>query len=288
MLRCGGSCSDPQHCRRDILPGHRLRATVKRLRRRRIAARAHQRKLGLDHARLDRRDAHSGAVQIAAQPERKLLHERLRSRIDVAARIRISRRDRRQVDDGAAPGDQPRQQFVSERHERRHIRVDHRFPLGEIGGLRRIAPEREPGVVDQKVDATKSVGKRGQRRVACGFVGDVERGGMHLVGADSVDQRLEAFGSAAGRDDPPPAAVNARAAASPMPEVAPVMRAVLPMPSPFLCGVRLGVRERRYIMMQAFSRTGSLSRLSLSGQRIRSDRFTTKDTTNTKLLGRSS
>ncbi len=142
-------------------------------------------------------------MQIAAQPERKRLHERLRSRIDVAARIRIIRRDRRDIDDRAATGDQPGQQFVGERSERRHIRVDHRFPLGEIGGLRGIAAKREPGVVDEEVDAAKSVGKRGQSRVARRFIGDVEGGGMDLVGADGGDQGLKSFGPAARRDDAP-------------------------------------------------------------------------------------
>jgi hypothetical protein len=92
--------------------------------------------------------------------------------------------------------------------------------------LRRIAPQREPGVVDEEVDAAKSVGKRGESSVSRCFIGDVERGGMDLVGADGGDQGFKSFGPATSRDD-------ARAAASPMPEVAPVMRAVLLMPSPF-------------------------------------------------------
>ena len=69
--------------------------------------------------------------------------------------------------------------------------------------MRRIAAKREPGVVDEEVDAAKSVGKRGQSGVSRRFIGDVERGGMHLVGADGGDQGFKSFGPAAGRDDAP-------------------------------------------------------------------------------------
>ena len=47
------------------------------------------------------------------------------------------------------------------------------------------------------------LGSVSQRRVARGLVADVERRGMHLVGADGGDQRLESFGPAARRDDAP-------------------------------------------------------------------------------------
>ena len=233
MLRCGGSSATHKHRRRDVVAGHRLRAAIERLRRRLVAAHAHQREFGLDHAGLDRGDAHAGAVQIAAQPERELLHERLGPAIDVAAGIGIGRGDRRDVDDRAAPGDQPRQQFVGERSERRHIGVDHRFPLGEIGRLRGISAKREPGVVDREGrcreirwearPAPRRARPRRRRRRprACTLSAP--------MAATSASSRSARRPVATTRH---PAAANARAAASPMPEVAPVMRAVLLMLSP--------------------------------------------------------
>src|SRR5262249_5503020 len=61
----------------DVARGHWLHARIERVRRRSVAAGADDGELGLGHARFDRGDAHPGAVQVAAEVERELVHESL-------------------------------------------------------------------------------------------------------------------------------------------------------------------------------------------------------------------
>jgi hypothetical protein len=56
---------------------------------------------------------------------------------------------------------------------------------------------REAGVVHQQVDAAEIRRQRIERGAHRGFVADVEDGGMHVVGAEFVDERLQAIRAAA-------------------------------------------------------------------------------------------
>ena len=83
------------------------------------------------------------------------------------------------------------------------VGVDHPLPLGEVGLLGGAGAQGEAGVVDQQVDAGEGGREGRQGGVAGGLVGDVERGGVDVVGAEGFDQRVEPVGPAAGGDHPP-------------------------------------------------------------------------------------
>ena len=59
MLTCGGRVATHQMVSADVLGGHRVHLRVERVGRRLVPAVAHQGEFGLDHAGLDRGDAHA-------------------------------------------------------------------------------------------------------------------------------------------------------------------------------------------------------------------------------------
>ena len=142
-------------------------------------------------------------MQIGAQPQGKLRHERLGPAVHIATRIGVTGRDRTDVDDRAFLGDQRRQQPVGDRDQSSDVGFDHLVPLFEAGFLRRRRAERQSRVVDKQIDLPERFGQGGQRRLDCIGIAHVERRGEYLLLAEFVDQLLQPVGTAARRHDTP-------------------------------------------------------------------------------------
>src|ERR1700733_10341427 len=83
---------------RDVVGGQRLDTGVDGPGPLAVAAEAHLRELGAaGQPRLDARYPDSGAVQIGAQVQAELVHERLGRAVDVAAGVRVGAGDRAEV-----------------------------------------------------------------------------------------------------------------------------------------------------------------------------------------------
>ncbi len=73
-----------------------------------------------------------------------------------------------------AAADQMRQAEPRHAHQAEHVRLDH-LTLVDVAGLPDgIAPAREPGVVDEDVDAAELGQRRFDEALTAGRVGDVE------------------------------------------------------------------------------------------------------------------
>ena len=166
-----------------------------------VTAEAHQGELALTQARLDIGHAHAGALQVAAQVQRELLHERLGTAIHMAARVRVVTGDGTQVDDPgtAAMGNQARQQQVSGGQQALDVGIDHGFPIVEVALGRRVGAHGQAGVVDQAA-------QRGERRRQVGdgllhafAVAHIHHQAMHfgLLGK-LFDQGVQALGTTTG------------------------------------------------------------------------------------------
>ena len=194
---------DPQDRGRNILSAHRMRTAIEVVAGLLVAAGAHQREFGLDHAGLNAGDAHPRPRQIAAQAKAELMDESLGAAIDIAARIRIGRRDRGDVDHRPLARDQPRQQLVRDRHQPCDIGVDHLAPLVQIRALRGRRAQREAGIVDQHIDAGKRRRQPGNRRIDLAFIAHIKRQRMHLVRAKFRHQARQPLGPPPRRHHPP-------------------------------------------------------------------------------------
>ena len=64
-------------------------------------------------------------------------------------------------------------------------------------------PWARPALLTSRSMSRKPSGSASSAACIAACVADVERGGVHLVGAELVDQRLQAFGAAAGGDHAP-------------------------------------------------------------------------------------
>ncbi|CAG9212308.1 hypothetical protein PSAB6_30253 [Paraburkholderia sabiae] len=167
-----------------------------------VAAETHVRKLGAPaQPRLDVRHADGRAVQIRAQVQAELAHERLGRAVHVAARIRPRGRYRAQIEHMPAIAlDHARQKRARDLHETRAVGLDHRGPVIEHGTLRGLEPEREAGVVDEHVDSGKVGGQRGGDGFDGGAVAHVELERQQVV-AEFVGERLQTILAARGGDD---------------------------------------------------------------------------------------
>ena len=104
-----------------------------------------------------------------------------------------------EVDDGASPFDQARQQLVGDGDEAADVGVDHLLPLREVAALGRPGAERQTGVVHQQIDPGEGLGQGGERRVHRGVIAHVEGGDMgDLWASELLGQRREALGAAGG------------------------------------------------------------------------------------------
>ena len=91
----------------DVVGGHRLHARVDVVRLALVTGEPDQGELRVRHAGLDAGDAHAGAVQVAAEVEAELVHERLRAAVHVPARVGVGARHRAEVDHVAAAAGRP-------------------------------------------------------------------------------------------------------------------------------------------------------------------------------------
>ena len=180
----------------------RVRALVELGGRDLVAAVAHEGEFGFGHARFHARHAHTAAVQVAAQAERKLGDEGLGAAVNVAGGVGITPRDRVHVDDAAAAFDQRRQQLVRERRQRGDVGVDHLSPLREVAIRRLGRAECESGVVDQHVDAAEILRQGIQRYLHRVRVADIERRGAHIR-TELIDKAVEAICTARAGDHAP-------------------------------------------------------------------------------------
>ncbi len=168
-----------------------------------VAAGADQGELGLGHARLDRGDAHPGAMQVRTQAQGELAHKGLGAAVGIAARIGIGRRHRADVQDGPLAFDQTRQHPVRQGDQASDIGVDHLTPLAEVSLLRRGGAQSQTGIVQQDIDGGKLRRQAGQGRIDCRLVAHVKGQGMDPVGPQFSHQGVQTLGPAAGGDHLP-------------------------------------------------------------------------------------
>src|SRR5690242_10067077 len=76
-VEMGGQAGHPPYGARNVFGSHRLHVRIERVRRSLVAAGANEGELSLDHAGLDRGDANSGPLEVAAEPKAKLADESL-------------------------------------------------------------------------------------------------------------------------------------------------------------------------------------------------------------------
>ena len=212
------------------------RPLVDRLRLFRVAVEAHERELGLDEARVDRRDADVAAEQVLAQRAGEAAHGELRGDVGRAVRVRPAAGDRAEVDD--VPG------LASERCSTSRVMRTRPLTLvsktvrssSSVDSVNGSRPSAEARGVDEDVHRAGGV----DEPLAALGVGDVE------LSATSVSSRST-------RRAPPttfaPSSASMRAVAAPMPLEAPVTIAVLPSsgPSPGTLPPRRGraLRDRQ-------------------------------------------
>jgi hypothetical protein len=194
---------DPVDRLGDVLGAERLHAVIHGARALLIAVEPHGRELGASgHAGLDAGDAHAGAVQVAAQVQAELVHERLAGAVDVAAGVRIAAGDRADVDDVAAAAlDHPGEHGARQVDQALAVGVDHLVPVVEVGALRRLEALGEAGVVDQDVDRGKRGRQRPHRALDGLAVAHVELEGEHAI-AELGDELRQPVGAARACDDP--------------------------------------------------------------------------------------
>jgi hypothetical protein len=188
----------------DVVGGQRLGSGVDGRGPLAVAAEAHLREFGAPgQARFDTGHPDSGAVQVGAQVQAELVHERLGRAVDVAARVRVGAGDRAEVDHvPAAARDHLRQERTGHVDQARAVGFDHLLPLVEVGLGGRLQSEGQPRVVDQDVDLGEVGREFGREPLDAGAVAHVEGQREQDVGTEFLGQVGEPLGPPRRRDDP--------------------------------------------------------------------------------------
>jgi hypothetical protein len=197
----------PWLCRRpvdrlgDVVRGHRLHARVHGIGLFLVAAEPDGGELRVGHAWLDTGDADAGAVQVTAQIQAELVHERLRPGVHVPAGVWVAARDRAEVDDMTTAAVhhawQDRTRAVDQALA---VCVDHLVPVVQVRVLGRAQAQGQARVVHQHVDLGELGRQQGHGGGHGGPVLDVERDGQDAV-AEFDGQVLEPVRAPGGGDD---------------------------------------------------------------------------------------
>jgi len=155
--------------------------------------------LGAEEAGLDEHGADPVGRDLVGQAFHPALQAELRRRV---------RRGERAADDAAGRGDRDHQPGALLAHDREHGAC-HGHRSEQVGldlaadllrrELLEEAAEEVGGVVDQHVDASEPLDRRGDGPLGARFVGDVERGDEQVLVL--ADGRSHGIGAAAGGDD---------------------------------------------------------------------------------------
>ena len=137
-------------------------------------------------------------MQIGAQVQAELTHKRFGRAIDIAARVRPATRSGANVDHMAAVAlDHTWQHSAGHIDQAFVVGVDHRFPVFNAGFVRRLQPQRQPGIVDQHVDVAPFRRQVSDHLFNGGAVTHVQLRGQNAV-AKLLFQLLQTLLTAAG------------------------------------------------------------------------------------------
>ena len=118
------------------------------------------------------------------------------------------------------------------RHDAGHVqqpfdvRVDHPFPVVRVALVEVLETGRQSRIVDQQVHFPETVGQRAQRAFGLKTVPDVESQHMHFHAVLSFQFVVEFLQTVGAPPGDYPSRASARAVAVPIPEEAPVTKAV--------------------------------------------------------------